>query len=193
MRVLLLLAVLAMVSLYLVAAVPVPDWKSCASSDYDVNITDLEANVWPPQKGKDLIVNITGVNSKNITSGTYEIAIKCDGIPLPSIDGDIDTFHALPWLVGNLSFTWTQAIPSAAPSGKYTLKVSAVDQDKHGIFCLTVQTTIKSEAEAEVQGGVSSVLKSVSEAKQTIGGLLRNSRLGKPAKVAAMQKMKRRM
>jgi len=131
-----------------------PEYKSCATPTFDATITNITANMWPPEKGKDLILNITGTNSKNITSGEYTIAIKVDGLPLPDIDGNIDTFKPLPWPIGNLTFSYTQEIPETAPSGNYVLHISAVDQDKHGIFCITLSVHIGKAEEIEGARGL---------------------------------------
>jgi len=154
----LLFALVALVSLSAVLGASV-EFKSCGTPSFDATITNITADVWPPEKGKDLVLNISGINKKVITSGTYTIQIKVDGIPLPNIDGDIDTFKPLPWPIGNLTFTYSQEIPSSAPSGQYALHISAVDQDKNGIFCITINTKITNMGEGE--GGVRGVLSSV--------------------------------
>jgi len=148
----LLLALVALLSLSSVLCVS-PEYKTCATPSFDVTITNITANVWPPEKGKDLILNITGTNSKNITSGEYTIQLKVDGIPLPNINGDIDTFKPLPWPIGNLTFTYVQEIPSSAPSGQYALHISALDQDKTGIFCITMDVKISNEGKEEEEEG----------------------------------------
>ena len=137
MRAFLLFALVAALCLYVVSSAQ-PTYKSCATSDSDLNILNITANEWPPEKDTDLLLNVTGNNSKLVKSGTYSIAIKVDGLPLPDIDGNIDVFHPLPWPVGDLAFTYSQNIPASAPSGSYALKMSAEDQDKHEVFCITL-------------------------------------------------------
>jgi len=181
----LLFALVVLLSLSSVWCVS-PEWKSCATPTYDVTITNITANEWPPAKGSDLVLNITGTNTKNITSGDYIIQLKVDGIPLPNIDGDIDTFKPLPWPVGNLSFTYSQEIPESAPSGTYTIHISAVDQDKKGIFCITLEVKITGKAEGE--GALSAFL-------HRKGRVMKGLEMGKGKLKAlpAMPKMKRRM
>ena len=194
MRASLFLALLVMVWLAFASAsfdVDVPGWKSCAASDFDANVTSIVANEWPPKRGEQLVLNGTGTNSKNITSGTYTITIHVDGLPLPSISGDIDDFHPLPWAVGNLTFSFTETIPSAAPKGDYTIQIAAVDQDKHGIFCIAVSAKISAAEKAQSEGLLHHLLQG--------GAHLRKSFLGagkvpaKPAKMPALQRMKRRL
>jgi len=145
------LIVIALCLSSVVSAVTVP-YKSCAGAHDDANLTSIETTRWPPVKGAELALNITGNNSKIITSGTYTINIRVNGIPLPDIDGNIADFKPLPWPEGELNFTYTQEIPSIAPSGQYAIKISAVDQDKDEIFCITLSFTISmSEAEEAEQ------------------------------------------
>jgi len=190
----LLFALVALLSLTFVSSA-VPQWKTCATPAYDVDITNITSNVWPPEKGKDLILNITGINSKNVTSGDYVIQIKVDSIPLPNIDGNIDTFHPLPWPTGNLTFTYTQEIPAAAPSGQYNIHISAVDQDKKGLFCLTLDVKITSAEEEEggVKGGLlSSIVHGANVAKSSLWRGLGQGK-GRLHGMPAMPKLKRRL
>jgi len=124
-------------------------YKTCGSATDDVNITSLVSNSWPPSKGSTLSLNITGNNSKDITSGGYTISITVNGVPLPDITGDIDVFRPLPWPVGELLCTYSQDIPSIAPSGQYKVKISAVDQDSVEIFCINVAFSLSAAADAD--------------------------------------------
>jgi len=171
-----------------------PEYKSCATPSYDVTITNITADVWPPEKGKDLILNITGVNSKNITAGDYTIQIKVDGIPLPSVNGNIDTFHPLPWPAGNLSFSYSQEIPASAPSGQYALHISALDQDKTGIFCITLNFKISSEGEVEGSAKRGRLAISALNGQGVRGSLRRGLEVANGVKkLMPMPKMKRRL
>lgn len=125
-----------------VSAVPVP-YKWCGSSSDDATLTSIVSNEFPPVKGDTLSLNVTGNLSKEVTSGQYTIAITVGGFPLPDLTGDIDSFRPLPWPVGDLNFTYSQGIPSAAPSGNYNVKISAVDQDSTQIFCISISFTLK--------------------------------------------------
>ena len=139
--VVLLLAVLAVC----VSAVSVP-YKSCGSSTDDATLTSIVSNEFPPVKGDNLSLNVTGNLTKNVTAGQYTIAITVGGFPLPDLTGDISSFRALPWPVGELNFTYSQDIPSAAPSGSYVVKISAVDQDSDQIFCISIAFSLKAQA-----------------------------------------------
>jgi len=174
MRSLLLLVVVALCFLCGASAVDVPH-KSCAGAHDDVNLTSIVSAVWPPVKGSMLSLNITGDNSKLITSGSYTINIRVNGIPLPDVTGDIKDFKALPWPVGDLNFSYSQDIPSIAPSGQYAIKISAVDQDKTEIFCITLTFSL-SLSKAEEATEATEV--SVAKARADIHTVNRASKIG---------------
>lgn len=121
-------------------SVDVP-YKSCGSGH--LTIDTVQADVWPPVKGQDLLLNVTGSLDEDITSGKYSIAIKVDGFPLPVITGSISDFKPLPWTKGPFNFTYGPNIPSAAPSGSYTLQLTAVDQSSSSILCIDMSFKLK--------------------------------------------------
>ena len=120
------------------SAVNVP-YKWCGSSSDDATIQSIVSNEFPPSAGDTLTLNVTGNLSKQVTDGTYLIKIVVDGIiPLPSENASISTFRELPWPTGELNFSYSREIPSAAPAGSYVVTISAVDQDYVQIFCISV-------------------------------------------------------
>jgi len=134
MRVLLLLSVLVLLISFCVA-VPVK-YTLCSKPDASLKITSVDANEWPPKKGTTLNVTVAGVLGKEVTKGTYTVKIKVSGFPLPAENGDVDTFKPLPWMTGDISFTFVTDIPAESPSGTYSIEISAVDQDNAQIFCV---------------------------------------------------------
>jgi len=129
-----------------VSAVSVP-YKWCGSSTDDATLSSIVSNEFPPVKGDTLSLNVTGNLTKEVTSGTYAIGITVGGFPLPDLTGNLSAFKPLPWPVGDLNFTYSQAIPSAAPSGNYNVKISAVDQDSNQIFCVSIAFALKAHGE----------------------------------------------
>jgi len=136
------------------SAVQLPDpvevsvpYKWCGKAGDDATITSIVSNEFPPVKGDTLSLNVTGNLTKEVTDGTYVIAVSVGGFPLPDINGPISKFRSLPWSTGELNFTFSQLIPSAAPSGSYSVKISAVDQNNTQIFCITVAFQLKAADE----------------------------------------------
>jgi len=162
MRVVTLVLVFALLAV-LASAVQLPDpvdvavpYKWCGKAGDDATITSITSNEFPPVKGDVLSLNVTGNLSKEVTDGKYTIAASVGGFPLPDIDGPISLFRSLPWSTGELNFTYSQLIPAAAPSGSYSVKISAVDQNKTQIFCISIAFQLKA-ADGDV------VLRSISE------------------------------
>jgi len=133
MRFFLLLALLlALVSVCV--AVPVK-YTLCGSKPL-ITITSVDSNEWPPKKGTDMNVTVTGSLSKEITKGTYTINVKISGFPLPPSSGDVGAIKPLPWTEGEIDFDLVTPIPAESPSGSYNVKITAIDQDKEEIFCV---------------------------------------------------------
>lgn len=145
LTVLLLLSLLAVS----VSAVVVP-FKSCGSSGDDATIYAISSNEFPPTPGDTLYLNITGNLTKQVTAGTYNISIVINGVfPLPVEYGDNSDFHALPWPVGQVNFTFSKVVSKAAGPGSYSVKIQAADQDGTEVFCLTVVFVIKGDQTVE--------------------------------------------
>jgi len=144
MRFLTLVLVFALLAVC-VSAVAVP-YKWCGSSSDDATVDSIVSNEFPPNKGDTLQLNVTGNLSKEVTAGTYAIAIVVDGIvPLPTENGSISEFRDLPWPVGQLNFSYSRVIPTGAPSGSYVVRISAIDQDWTEIFCISVSFPLKKQ------------------------------------------------
>ena len=128
------------------SAVPIP-FTSCGSSSDDGTISSIVGNEFPPVKGDTLQLNVTGNLTKEVTSGTYTIKITVDGFPLTGPTGSVSDFRPLPWPVGDLNFTYSESIPSVAPSGSYVISISAVDQDSDEIFCISLSFDLSEESQ----------------------------------------------
>jgi len=128
----------------------VPPYKVCSTAKAHLKIYTVETNVWPPVSGETLLVNMTGEIDETVTAGTYTIDVTLDGIPLPSIGGDIDQFKPLPLPDGNLSMSFSQDIPSGILQGTTcSLQISAVDQNNDQLFCITMSFTFGEMMENE--------------------------------------------
>jgi len=134
MRALLLLSLLFVLCGFCVS-VPVK-YTVCSERGAHLNLTSVEANEWPPHKGDTLNVTLAGILDKTETKGEYTVRIRVSGFPLPPETGDIAQFYPLPWLKGDLAFSFTSEIPSSSPSGSYNIEISARDQDNEQIWCV---------------------------------------------------------
>jgi len=126
---------LLLLGLVAVVGVAVP-YSLCSSAGAHLKIVNVTSTEWPPKKGDTMTVTFDGIIDETVTAGTWAASGKWDGFPLPSSNGNIDTFYPLPWPKGPLTFSFPEPIPSESPSGSYTIKLSAVDQDKQQLFCV---------------------------------------------------------
>jgi len=127
-----------------------PPYKVCSTAIAHLKIFDVETNVWPPVSGQTLEVNMTGSVDENVSSGTYEIDVSLDGISVPPITGDISAFKPVPWDQGNISMSFPQDIPGGIlPGTTCSLKISAVDQNKDQLFCVSMSFTFGSRTDAD--------------------------------------------
>jgi len=140
------LLLLLLLAVCCVADVPIP-YDLCSSPTAHLKINSVTDNEWPPVKGDTLNITVSGVVDEDVTSGEYTIAIKLDGFPLPDINGDIADFHPLPWMTGPLTFSFPEPIPSSAPGGTYNIQISAVDQNKSQLFCVSINFKLSLSSE----------------------------------------------
>jgi len=158
------------VALLLLALLAVPvssvsvSFKSCGASSDEGKILSIVANEFPPVPGDTLVLNVTANLSKAVTSGEYKVGIVWDTVPLPGQNGSISDFYPLPWPVGILNISYSTPIPDEVPKGNYELTISAIDQDKHQIFCFKIQFTISAE-----QGGVAVSSSKVHQSQRPLG------------------------
>lgn len=119
-----------------ITAIPVP-YKSCGNGHY--SISSVETDSWPPVIGQVFNLNVSGILDEDVTNGSYKVSVKIDGFPLPiPIGGSLDSVHPVPWKAGDFNFTFSQTIPSEAPSGSYDVTVQAVDQTNSMLFCVAM-------------------------------------------------------
>jgi len=126
-------------------------YSLCNTTTPLISIQTVESNEWPPKKGTTMLVNVTGVLSKEVTAGTWTETIHVSGFPLPPTSGDLSEVKPLPWEKGEIEFDLTSDIPSSAPSASYDVQIKAVDQDKAQIFCvdLTFNLGLLQDAETD--------------------------------------------
>ena len=124
MRAALLVLLLALVSALSLSSpvhsVSVP-FSVCSSSvKYHFNLSTLTADAWPPKKGGHVNVTVNGTLNEAVTGGSYQAKVTYLGLPISTMSGNLSDFKPLPWAVGPLDFSYSEAIPDGAPSGKST-------------------------------------------------------------------------
>jgi len=140
----LVLVVVCLFSLSVASVGVVPPYRTCSSATAHLKIDTVEVNEWPPVSGDTLEVNMIGSVDETVTAGTYAIDVTLDGIAIPPITGNIDTFKPLPWDQGAITMSFPQDIPGGILSGTTCkLQISAVDQQKEQLFCITMSFTFQ--------------------------------------------------
>jgi len=120
-------------------------WSSCAKSGDILSDVSVAISPNPPVKGEDVTVTASGKFSSTVTSGTANVVIEVLGIPV--INKNIDLCTASPKVTcpipaGQQSITITELIPGSVPSGEYTGKVTAVNQNGEEITCVNLKLTL---------------------------------------------------
>ena len=87
-------------------------------------------------------IEAAGTFNKAITSGTVNVVVKYGWLKVVDRVEDFCGFIGCPvsgYTVAKKEFT----IPGSAPTGGYTIKLEAFDQDKALIFCVSGSFTLK--------------------------------------------------
>jgi len=113
-------------------------YTDCSAPGSHVKVSNITANVWPPQKEVLESISINGYSNENITGGAYEIDVYWENQKIDVIPGNVCSLDACPIVVGPASVIYNVTIPSAAPAGSYEIDVSATDQNKQPLFCVKI-------------------------------------------------------
>jgi hypothetical protein len=120
-------------------------WSNCGTSSDILSDVSVTITPNPPVKGKTLTVDASGKIASEITSGNINAVIDILGIPV--INKNIDLCSASPKVTcpipaGQQSLELSQLIPSSVPSGDYTGKVVATNQDGKQIACVNLKFSL---------------------------------------------------
>jgi len=126
--------------------VPIP-YKNCGSSSDLAKVTNAQADMWPPQKGKPLSFVANATLAASIPDATYEAQVKWNGIKIVDQKGKISDFKnvTLPIPAGNYGIAKKVDIPSWVPSGQIDVHVSAKSTASGNpqIACLELSLNLK--------------------------------------------------
>jgi len=134
---------------------PVP-YTNCGTSGDKATIKSITADPFPPVKGADITVDVSGTLQVTVDRGShYEIDVSFDGIQLLQKTGDLcdlspDKFKC-PVAAGPLDISDTLNIPSIAPSGTYDIKVIAKDQAGEELLCVSIELDLSVAEEKIVE------------------------------------------
>lgn len=118
-------------------------FTDCGESSSPVSITSLAADIWPPQKGKDVTLFINADAKEEIASGNYDAKVSFDGFQVVDESGSLASLGlSLPVKAGPIVAKKTLAVPNVPLSGKVNIKATATDGSSNQLFCVSVDTQI---------------------------------------------------
>ena len=121
-------------------------WSDCSSKGNHLQLTKLSVNVQPESDDYLCEVVYEGVLNKNVTSGVIERHISISGKDVKSLTGTDDLCHLTPEkncplskgpVKGTIDFDLPSWVKWMLQYNSATAKVSAYDQDKEELFCVT--------------------------------------------------------
>jgi len=131
-------------------------WTNCGSSSDDLQIDTVAISPDPPQIGKTLTIIATGTLSTSVTSGSVFVSIIYDGF-LPVLNNTFSLCTLAqqlgikcPLAQGPVGIKVSQMIPALAPSGSYTGKILATDQNSKEIACISLSFSMSAAVEKKV-------------------------------------------
>jgi len=134
--------------LLLVAAVSAQTsipFTDCSGGTSHAKVSTITANPYPPVKGQDITIAVTGALDEEITASQYTINVTYLGINLLTKTGDLcqlSPSFQCPHAAGPISVSDTLNIPSIAPSGTYDINIGANDQNGQVLLCVQVSVSI---------------------------------------------------
>lgn len=141
------IAVAAFAALLAVATATNVPFTSCGSGEITVSSIDIAGKIAPGNT-----INITaGASAKDaVTGGSFKMVVQYLGITLITKTGDICNsgyFHIkCPIAAGPITAGGSLDIPSEAPSGAYTVQITATATGGASLFCVKLNLNIGSSA-----------------------------------------------
>tara|TARA_B100001105_G_C22344992_1_gene423037 strand:+ start:164 stop:661 length:498 start_codon:yes stop_codon:yes gene_type:complete len=121
-------------------------WSDCSAKGNHLQLTKLNVNVQPEADDYLCEVVYEGVLNKNVTSGVIERHISISGKDVKSLTGTDNLCHLTPEsncplskgpVKGTIDFDLPSWVKWMLQYNSATAKISAYDQDKEELFCVT--------------------------------------------------------
>jgi len=109
----------------------------CSGSDAPVKVTSVELKPDPAVAGKEFSLSLRANGSTPIRSGVVYIFVFYRGLPVHfERDQLCEKTDKCPIKDGeSFIFSHAQTLPDVTPSGSYTVRITAWDQDSVTLFC----------------------------------------------------------
>jgi len=152
MRVLLLLALVALLPLLALAQVPIP-YTNCGAAGDHIKVVSATANAWPPTTNSNVALSLNAVLDENVSGGSYSLQLSFDGFQIVNQQGQISALPnvTLPIHSGPIAINQNFTLPSIVGAGSsISLQASATDQNNAELLCIKIDFTVPSKSEAHV-------------------------------------------
>jgi len=118
-----------------------PVFWSCGAPGDMFHLSGIAISPNPPVKGEPVTIAASGSVFETVTAGTLHFTVALDGIQLISKTKDLcSILHkanlTCPVRQGSMAIKITETLPSWAPSGNYSAKGVAQDQNGKELACL---------------------------------------------------------
>jgi hypothetical protein len=118
------------------AAASLP-FTNCGT-DTPAHVTSIDVTPHPLQAGRPAGVTLRGSLSERVTGGSYDLRVSYLGAELLHNSGDLADVVHLPLPAGDFALHKRVPVPRQAPSGKYSLTLTATDQHDRQLLCVRV-------------------------------------------------------
>jgi len=109
----------------------------CGLESSKIFIFDVHSNPAKPHLVKTID------NFEKVTGGAYDARVSYLGAPLLHTSGNLADVVHLPLPAGNFSLHKRFMVPAQAPSGRYTLHLTATNQHDRQLLCVNVPFRVR--------------------------------------------------
>jgi len=115
-------------------------WQTCGSSSDHYQVDSVVMAPYPAMQGQNVTVHAHGSQDETVSGGTWQTKVYLDGWNVQTITGGVcDLIPNCPCPCPAGSYTTSQSVyvPSFSPSGTYTGKYTASDQNGEPLTCIS--------------------------------------------------------
>lgn len=115
----------------------------CSGAPTDFKVDTLYVTPDPPKKGQNVTLQLLGSVDEQLTIGSnFIVDVLYSGVEIYSMTVDLREATPLPVGPGEISLAYDVMIPSAAPSGRYTIDLSFFDQTNTELTCIAISFSL---------------------------------------------------
>jgi len=115
-------------------------WQSCGTSSDQFQVSSVIMAPYPAQSGQNVTVHSQGYQDETISGGTWDTKIYWHGFEVQEDSGSVCILIPncpCPCPAGHYTTSQSLYVTSLAPSGQYTGKYVATDQNGAELACIS--------------------------------------------------------